>query len=274
MMDSDKTTTAASCEPAAVAMSDTAEQLEHMSRILEDVLLIWLDANLNQSKDDCKNSMKHLQRIVATIRTFTDTDQCVNFLTEIEDEKVFMVVSGALGPHIVPQIQACSQLHSIYIFSENQTIYEEWAKSIAKVKGVYSQIEPLCEALKIDRKNCDRGMISVSFNRIDPLFMYTQLLKEAFLEIDDDSKKSVKELANYCRAHGHITGGHIDKFEKEYSLHTPIWWYTAPYFVFSMINRGLRLMDVDIILKMGFFIRQLHRHKCCSKTMQTCCIYM
>ncbi|CAF5138233.1 unnamed protein product, partial [Rotaria sp. Silwood1] len=27
-----------------------------------------------------------------------------------------------------------------------------------------------------------------------------------------------------------------------------------------MLNRGLRQMDVDIILKMGFFIRHLHQH--------------
>jgi hypothetical protein len=30
--------------------------------------------------------------------------------------------------------------------------------------------------------------------------------------------------------------------------------------MYTMLNRGLRLMDVDIILKMGFFIRHLHQH--------------
>ncbi|CAF4097358.1 unnamed protein product [Rotaria sordida] len=103
-------------------------------------------------------------------------------------------------------------------------------------------------------------MISISFNGIDPLFMYTQLLKETFLEINDDDTKSIKEFVDYCRLQGDITENHIDKIEKDYRLHTPIWWYTGPYFIYSMVNRGLRLMDVDIILKMGFFIRHLHQH--------------
>ncbi|CAF2981186.1 unnamed protein product [Rotaria sp. Silwood2] len=48
--------------------------------------------------------------------------------------------------------------------------------------------------------------------------------------------------------------------EREYRNHSPIWWYTGPYFIYSMLNCGLRKMDVDIILKMGFFIRHLHNH--------------
>ncbi|CAF4807749.1 unnamed protein product, partial [Rotaria socialis] len=93
---------------------------------------------------------------------------------------------------------------------------------------------------------------------IDPLFMYTQLLKETLLDIEDDDTKSIKELVEYCRHKGDISEGQIDKIEREYRNHSPIWWYTAPFFVYSMLNCGLRLMDVDIILKMGFFIRHLH----------------
>ncbi|CAF4224862.1 unnamed protein product, partial [Rotaria sordida] len=57
-----------------------------------------------------------------------------------------------------------------------------------------------------------------------------------------------------------IDDDEIKKVQREYRDHTPIWWYTAPYFMYSMLNRGLRQMDVDIILKMGFFIRHLHQH--------------
>ncbi|CAF4178891.1 unnamed protein product, partial [Rotaria sordida] len=171
-----------------------------------------------------------------------------------------MIVSDALGQHIVSEIQALPQLHSIYVFCDNQSIHQEWATTIPKVKGVYTQIEPICEALKTDCENCDRGMISISFNRIDPLFMYTQLLKEVLLEIEDDDAKSIKELIEYCRLHSDASEVTLDKIEREYRNHTPIWWYTAPYFIYSMLNRGLRQMDVDIILKMGFFIRHLHQH--------------
>ncbi|CAF5103751.1 unnamed protein product, partial [Rotaria sp. Silwood1] len=107
---------------------------------------------------------------------------------------------------------------------------------------------------------CDRAMISISFNGRDALFMYTQLLKEALLEIEDDDKKSIKDLVDYCREQDDISEDQIKLVEREYRHHTPIWWYTAETFIYSMLNRGLREMDVDIILKMGFFIRHLHQH--------------
>ncbi|CAF4593207.1 unnamed protein product [Rotaria sp. Silwood2] len=103
-------------------------------------------------------------------------------------------------------------------------------------------------------------MISISFNRIDPLFMYTQLLKEALLEIEDDDKKSIKDLADYCREQDDIPEDQIKQIEDEYRKRTPIWWYTAETFIYPILNHGLRLMNVDIILKMGFFIRHLHNH--------------
>ncbi|CAF3707756.1 unnamed protein product [Rotaria sordida] len=229
-------------------------------RIIQNFLLVWLDAAFDESKENYKTSIQHLRDIVATITIFTDADQCVDFLSDIQDEKVFMIVSGALAQYIVPEIQALPQLYSVYVFCDNPSVYEHWIKIIPKVKGVYTQIEPICEALQIDCKNCDRSMISFSFNRIDPLFMYTQLLKETFLEIDDDDDKAVKEFVDYCRLQGDINANHLDKIEQEYRLHTPIWWYTGPFFMYSMLNRGLRQMDVEIILKMGFFIRHLHQH--------------
>ncbi|CAF4221967.1 unnamed protein product, partial [Rotaria sordida] len=231
-----------------------------LRRILQNFCLIWLDTDFDESKENYKTSIQHLRHVVATITTFTDADQCVDFLSDIEDEKVLMIVSNALGQHIVPEIQALPQLHSIYVFCDNQSIHQQWTKTIPKVKGVYTQIEPICEVLQIDRRNCDRGMISISFNRIDPLFMYTQLLKEALLEIEDDDTKSIKELVEYCRLHSDAADKTLKMIEKEYRNHTPIWWYTGPYFIYSMLNHGLRLMDIDIILKMGFFIRHLHQH--------------
>ncbi|CAF1213364.1 unnamed protein product, partial [Rotaria sordida] len=141
-----------------------------------------------------------------------------------------MIVSGALGQHIIPEIQALPRLHSIYVLCDNQSIHQQWVKTIPKVKGVYTKIEPICEALQIDQRNCDQNMISISFNRIDPLFMYTQLLKEALLEIEDDDAKSIKELVEYCRLHSDASGVTLDKIEREYRNHTPIWWYTGPYF--------------------------------------------
>ena len=51
----------------------------------------------------------------------------------------------------------------------------------------------------------------------------------------------------------------VDKLRQTYRDHAPIWWYTLESFLYPMLNRALRLMDTDVIIKLGFFIGDLHR---------------
>ncbi|CAF4166380.1 unnamed protein product, partial [Rotaria sordida] len=76
----------------------------------------------------------------------------------------------------------------------------------------------------------------------------------------DDYRQSIKDLAEYCREQDDIPEDQIKQVENEYRNHTPIWWYTAETFTYSMLYRGRRQIDVNIILKMGFFVRHLHNH--------------
>ncbi|CAF4448490.1 unnamed protein product [Rotaria sp. Silwood2] len=228
-------------------------------RIIQNFLLVWLDANMDESKEDFQNSLKHLRSIVASITTFTNTQECFDYLSGITKERAFMIVSGSLGQKIISDIEATPQLDSVYVFCGDQSYHEQWANKVPKIKGVYTKIEFICKELKIDCRQCDGAMTSISFEVIDPSFMYTKLLKEVLLEIEDDNKKSIQELAAYCREQDKIPKCQIEELECEYSDHSPIWWYTGETFIYSMLNRALRLMDADIIVKMGFFIRHLHQ---------------
>ena len=92
--------------------------------------------------------------------------------------------------------------------------------------------------------------------------MYTQILKEILLTIDFE-QSHINEFLTYCREQ--FVGNtaelkNVEKIRKEYRNHQPIWWYTYECFLYSMLNRALRLMEVDLIIKMGFFVRDLHNH--------------
>jgi tetratricopeptide (TPR) repeat protein len=91
--------------------------------------------------------------------------------------------------------------------------------------------------------------------------MYTQILKEILLTIKFE-QKHIQEYIGYCREQfpdNNQELSNIQKLEKKYRTETPIWWYTSECFLYPMLNLGLRLMDVDIIIRMGFFIGDLHR---------------
>ena len=87
-------------------------------------------------------------------------------------------------------------------------------------------------------------------------------MKEILLTIKFEEKHT-KEYIDYCRdvfAENQSELNKINRFEREYYDKTPIWWYTYECFLYPMLNRALRLLDVDIIVKMGFFISDLHCH--------------
>jgi tetratricopeptide (TPR) repeat protein len=91
--------------------------------------------------------------------------------------------------------------------------------------------------------------------------MYSQLLKEILLDLEYD-ETSIKEYVNYCREQFHGNNSQLNTikaFETDYNNKLSIWWYTTESFIYSMLNRALRTFDIEITIKMGFFIRDLHR---------------
>lgn len=242
------------------------------ARSIENFVVVWLDASINELSADYQNSIIRLRAVVNTIDTFTNIKKCVDFLVDIKDEKVFLIVSGSLGQEVVPMVEPLIQLDSIYIFCSHKAKHEIWVKQFQKVKGVFTSIDPICVLLKTDIKNCNHDMVAISImstinlsdsssDRLDQSFMYSQLLKENLLEIERSTEEK-QELIDFCRIQyaGNPTELKIiDEFDHSYHLHSPIWWYTRECFTYSMMNRALRTLDIEVIIKMGFFIRDLHQ---------------
>jgi len=273
-----KTSIAASTSGEAEQASAHSKGADSRRRInaqtVQNVLLIWLDNNIDDNSTDSRNTITQLQRVVNDINTFTDGEECIEFLDTITDNKACMIISGLLGKHIVPRVHNMFQVDSIFIFCGDEEHHKQWVKDWSKIKGVFTEVSPICEALKKAAQQCEQNAMPISFvatgggasnenlNQPNPTFMYTQILKEILLSIEFE-KKHIKEFIKYCRAvfvknEGELKN--VNKLKKKYHDKTPIWWYTYECFLYSMLNRALRLMDVDIIIKMGFFIVDLHRH--------------
>ncbi|CAF4085708.1 unnamed protein product [Adineta steineri] len=252
---------------SGVFTSTTVNRRMNIQR-MQNVLLIWLDSNINENNADCNNTIKQLKRVVNSINTFTDGKQCVEFIQTINNNKICMIISGSLGEHIVPRVHNMSQVDTIFIFCNNQEWHKQWAKEWPKIKGVSADITSICEALKQAVHQCEQNATSISFvtsnkklDQLDTSFMYTQILKEILLTISFEDKH-FKEFITYCRkafVENEYDLYNIEKMERDYHDHVPIWWYTYQCFLYSMLNQSLRLMNADIIIQMGFFINDLHR---------------
>ena len=248
---------------------------ETNTKMLQNVVLVWLDPNISETNDDYQNSIPNLRGVINTVKTYTDNDECANFLVEIRDEKAYMIISGSISKYIIPCLHDIPQLDSIFIFWYNKQQYEEWIKNWPKVKGVYADINEICEVLKQSVDDCEQNSIgftlienandvSTNTHRLEPLFMYTQILKEILLEIEV-GPEHIFDFTQYCRQALEKDNKkqlkNVNTFEQDYSkkTKTAIWWYTWESFLYPMLNRALRLSEIELIIKMGFFVADLHR---------------
>ncbi|CAF3572711.1 unnamed protein product [Adineta steineri] len=239
-------------------------------RMGQNYLLLWVDTSIDQTNEDYENTLKQIRTIAGDVNAFTQRDACIDFLTDAqEDVKFFLVVKDTMYQQIIPLINDIPQLDSVYILNDIKTLHEEWTKKWQKIKCVHTNIDDICQGLQVDIKQYHHDSIPMSFisvnemasvdnlNQLEPTFMYTQLFKEILLGMKHD-EQATKDFITYCRDHDCVSPKYIDRFEEEYSSQFAIWWYTFPSNIFSTLNYGLRTMDADIIITMGFLLRDLH----------------
>ena len=240
-------------------------------RMIQNVLVVWLNTDIIENSIGQQKTIARLRHVVNTIETFNDGEKCIQFLENMADETICLIISGSLGQQIVPRVHNLSQVNSIFIFCDKR-IHEEWTRDRFKIKDGFTAIKPLCDALKQATRQCEQNAIAISTmsggndivekngDRLDPSFIYTQIMKEIFLTTDFE-QQHMDQFIQYCQealADNDKQLKYVEQLAREYRAHTPIWWYTRNIFLYPMLNRALRVMDADLMIKLSFFIKDLH----------------
>ena len=249
-------------------------------RFVESFIIIWVDDkfDLHDTFDEeTERCRATLHQIVNSVEFFDTCEKCISFINhEVKDEKIFLIVSASLGQRLVLSIENDIRLDSIYIFSPNESKHNQWAtrEQHHKINGVYTNIEDLYQQLREDIKNCQHELTSIQTlgshtpnitNHLDASFMYSQLLKEIIISAHFDQicldmvKNDFVEISRNQYATNKAVLEVIEEFKQDYTETDAIWWYTRECFVYSMLNRALCTQHVEILMKMSFFIRDLHR---------------
>ncbi|CAF5026298.1 unnamed protein product, partial [Rotaria socialis] len=103
-------------------------------RMAQNYLVIWVDGNIDENNNDCRNTLAQLRAVVSDVNVCTSPEQCVQFLNEIDDGKAFIISSGALGQSLVNDIHSLPKVDAIYIFCGNKARHEPWAKDWPKIR--------------------------------------------------------------------------------------------------------------------------------------------
>ncbi|CAF5020517.1 unnamed protein product, partial [Rotaria sp. Silwood1] len=181
--------------------------------------------------------MEQLRAVVNQVQPCETAEQCIQQLTENQEEISFVISSGAIGQHLVPDIHDMVKLNGIFIFCGNKQRHQIWAQNWAKIKGIHTSIQPICDALKMAVNQCNQNTMSISIiganeggstenvNQLEPTFMYSQIFKEILLEIEH-SEQAIKDLVTFCQEIYHDNDNEmkiIDEFQRTYQASKAIW---------------------------------------------------
>ncbi|CAF4190301.1 unnamed protein product, partial [Rotaria sordida] len=252
----------------SIMNGEKGQQRVQEQDLVQNFLLVWLDSKLDESNEDFRNSIKQLQLTVDGIEKFRDVDECLKYISSFKNQKAFLIVSGALTENVVPRVHGMSQIHAVYIFCRKKSKYEQWeTKEWPKVRGIFTEIDSICASVQQSARECDDDTVGIT-GELESSFMYTTFFKEIVLEIDFDEKKTIPELADYaCQQKVYANNKKelelINEFAQKYHgniNNNPVRWYTAECFTYKMLNKALGNLDVNTLLKTGFFMRDLHQN--------------
>jgi hypothetical protein len=77
------TSNEASVIPTSTASTDTCHSRRHIG---QDYSLIWLDTDIDETNEDYQNTFEDLRNVMNNINIFINQDECIDFLTELEDK--------------------------------------------------------------------------------------------------------------------------------------------------------------------------------------------
>jgi response regulator RpfG family c-di-GMP phosphodiesterase len=121
---------------------------------LESFACLWLDQSVDSTQDNL-TTQQELRQVINHLRTFDNSDECEQYIQQVTQEKVVLIVSGALGRQVVPRLHDLPQFSAFYVFCQDKKANEQWANKYHKVKHfITTLIEPFDSHISGQRRFC------------------------------------------------------------------------------------------------------------------------
>ena len=242
-----------------------AQQQQGRRRYVDNYIVVYFDTFLSET------TLTQFSQLGCLIESSTDPTEYIASISSFKPRRRICVISDRLAEPNILLLNNLPLVNTIYVISANETNLNFSTNKYPKIKGVYSDTMRIVEVLQRDIELVDRNFTPITIrppdrsseqrNTLNPMVMYYQLLKEIFLEMDYDAQAK-QTLIDFCRheyADNESGLDIINEFERDYEKRSPTWWYTRDSFVYRMLNKALRVYDIEVVNKFAFYINDLHR---------------
>ncbi|CAF1189331.1 unnamed protein product [Adineta ricciae] len=245
-------------------------QASEIAENLEDVTLIWLDSNVNETVDNY-DTRTLLESLSNSVLVYTDPALCMDYIREITKEGILLVVSGMLSEVVLSQIHSLKTITAIFIFCSDRKKYVPMLKRYSKITDIFIDQDSLMRSVQKtmyfirkqamtfslfdEQKQRSTHDVSKDFGS----FTWFQLLIDILRKIPQ-TDRSKQDMLDKCREYyalNQIERRKIEQFELTYAPHKAIEWYTRDSFVYRLVNKALRTENPEIIYLFRFYILDL-----------------
>jgi hypothetical protein len=242
-------------------MSTTEQSDDPPARYVQSCMIVWLGNDLSTTY---RKKQELVQHLVQYLYKFDNVDSCIAFINNIHQEKLFVILSD---PY-----ESCAhrfhltQVERIYSFQSSTDVEHQ--------SVIVHDIDELVDRLRHDIEQCELDLTNISivpvfeqnafllanFTREEASFLFAQTIKEAIHRFKfENGSKDV--LLDFCRTHfthNHYQLQTIDDFTNHYRPNKALWWLMNSSFMAKLLSRAFRTREIDLIYKLGFFIKHLN----------------
>ncbi|CAF1166905.1 unnamed protein product [Rotaria sordida] len=237
---------------------------------LEDVTLIWLDSNIDDSSDSL-HTQSLLDELSNCVLLYTDFELCINYIRRVIQERVFVIVSGTLSHSVLPSIHSLKVVTAIFIFCNDHKGHIPVLDTYSKVMGIFTDQQALLQSIQKTKYYALKQ--TVSFSVFDHQkqkstrdvskdlgsFTWFQLLVDILRKIPQ-TDRAKQDMLDKCREYYALNKTEmkkIEQFELTYTEDKAIEWYTRDAFVYRLVNKALRTEDVELLYLFRLYITDL-----------------
>ena len=241
----------------------------------EEITLIWYDKNIRED-DEMKKTVELFQQMNDYVLVCSNHETCSEYINQIKNEKVLLILSGTSAQDILDHIHDHKQIDSIFIFCIKPDKYQSYLNNdkYYKIINIYTEYQTLLmdlqENIRYLRKQSeatglfDQDQRSIRYlNKEQTEFHFFRSFKYILTEHQIDDEQANHEMIDICR---HYYRGnekelkYIDEFKRTYKEEDAIYWYTKQTFVYRLVNKALRTEDIEALIILRFFIRDLSKN--------------
>jgi len=256
---------------------------------LETFSIFWLDAEVNATEDNRHTQLK-LREIINHLKTFDDQDECYQRILSLStQDRLILIVSGRCGRQLVPQIHHLRQVSSIYVYCMDKKANEQWAKDFIKIKSVIVELKDLIHVIKQDQQSRvkieepltinifqtgtnkrDQSTTGLNGNFVHSLLLIDVLIRMKSIESDKTQLIQLCKKEYQDNNNGLVL---LDEFEKDYQKEKAVWWYTRDSFLYQVLNKALRIQNIDLLVLLRFVIGDIYQQLKQYQHQSSICVF-